>query len=114
VINWIATANSIKGIARPLLSRFRVVVPTEPTVRQRLHVAKEIARRVAQAYEMDAVPREIVVALADRTPREIRMALEAAASKVLRAGRSRMVERDVAELGLAAGQSGRRLAVQVH
>ena len=99
-ISWIALTNSLHGLSAPLLSRCQLVSPSEPTVAQRLHVAKQIAAQVAEAADLRRVDREIVVALAERTPREIQHALQGAANRAVAAGRAAMRACDVIELGL--------------
>ena len=103
-ISWIALTNSLQGLSAPLRSRFQLVTPSEPTVAQRLHVAKQIAAQVAKAADLRRVDREIVVALADRTPREIQHALQGAANRAVAAGRTAMRATDVIELGLVDRQ----------
>lgn len=103
-ISWIGLTNSLQRLSAPLLSRFQLVTPSEPTVAQRLHVAKKIAAQVAKAADLRQVAREIVVALADRTPREIQHALQGAANRAVAAGRTAMRPSDVAELGLVDQQ----------
>lgn len=100
-ISWIALTNSLRGLSGPLLSRFQLVTPSEPTPAQRFHVAKRIAAQVAKAADLRRVDRDIVVALADRTPREILHALQAAANRAVAAGRTAMRPSDVVELGVA-------------
>lgn len=97
-ISWIALTNSLLDLPPPLLSRFQLVTPSEPTVAQRVHVAKRIAAQVAKAAELRPVDREIVIALADRTPRDIQRALKGAANRAVAAGRTAMRPSDVVEL----------------
>lgn len=103
-ISWIALTNSLDKLSRPLLSRFQLVTPSEPTPAQRLHVAKQIAVEVAADADLRRIDRDIVVALADRTSREIQQALKAAANRAVAAGRSAVMPTDVLELGMVDRQ----------
>ena len=94
---YLATANSLKGIPDPLLSRFHLIHAVEPDLRASLGIARAIFRRVLeerQLNDFETAPDRLLLELADRSPRLIRKALELAVARAVAAGRCRVVQSD--------------------
>ena len=99
-ISWIATCNDLDPIDRPLRSRFRVFDVHAPTQEQMRAVARSVWRRMqetepwASTFE-DQWTDDLLDALAQRTPREIRQALEDALAQAALEGRRRLKVEDL-------------------
>lgn len=100
---YVATANSLAGIPESLLSRFHMVVCPAPTPRQALQIARRIAARVldevADGVAFRPVGREVLVALADRSPRAMERLMRLAVARAVEAGRREVLVRDLDLLG---------------
>jgi ATP-dependent Lon protease len=93
---WISTANSLRPIPDSLLSRFRLVYCRAPEARQALVIARRIAAELTAGFPGFApASREVVAALADRTPRQMRQLLETALARAAKAGRRHLERRDL-------------------
>lgn len=103
MLTWIATANSVETIPPPLLSRLLLFVPRPPDAAQMLARTIRIAQEVAMEFNLEPIPRQAVAELADRTPRAVRQALQAAATRTRHAGRRTMTIADIAELSSRSG-----------
>jgi ATP-dependent Lon protease len=80
-IYWIATCNDLDELDSPLLSRFRVIHIKPPEMDQIQAVARSIYRemRASEAWGMafpDELSTEVLSALSDMSPRDIRQLLE--------------------------------------
>lgn len=99
-IHWIATCNDLDPIDRPLLSRFRVFDVYAPTQEHMRAVARSVWRQMrtmqpwALAFEVE-LRGDVLDALAQRTPREIRQALEDALAQAALEGRRRLKVEDL-------------------
>ena len=121
-INWIATANSLENIPKPILSRFDVFEIAAPTKVQISKIAKQIYRKIrADSSWGKCFPQDLdnVVAthLSKQSPREIRKALIRAFGSAARQGRRVLIVEDFAQLareldgpqiGFLANQSFRK------
>lgn len=99
-ISWIATCNDIDALDAPLLSRFRTFEVPAPTHEQMRAVALSVFREMkttqpwAAAFEW-GLPEEVLDALTQRSPREIRQALEDACANAAMNGRRRLTMQDL-------------------
>jgi ATP-dependent Lon protease len=93
---WIATANRLSKIPESLLSRLRLIYCSPPGPRQALAIARRIARETTAPYSGFApVGRDVITALADRTPRQMQQQLQAAVARAVKAGRRHLTLRDI-------------------
>ncbi|MDR6766499.1 ATP-dependent Lon protease [Acidovorax delafieldii] len=99
-INWVATCNDIDALDAPLLSRFRIFEVQAPADEQMRAVALSVLRDMrttqpwAAAFEW-GLPEEVLDALTQRSPREIRQALEDACANAAMNGRRRLTMQDL-------------------
>ena len=99
-ISWIATCNDIGALDAPLLSRFRAFEVPAPTHEHLRAVAVSVFREMrttqpwAAAFEW-GLPEEVLDALTQRSPREIRQALEDACANAALDGRRRLTMQDL-------------------
>ena len=89
---WFATCNDLALLERPVLSRFRVFEISPPTVAQMCRVVQSVNCELLEAADWSAafdsqLPQEILDALQDGTPREIKQRLEDAYASAAAQGR---------------------------
>ncbi len=90
-VSYIATANSLRDIPLPLLSRFEIIHCAPPGPREALQLARMVWVRVAQKFGIQqALPRSALVHLAELHPRRMGQVLEKAVSRMRMAGRSHL------------------------
>lgn len=97
-ITWIATANSLRPISIPILSRFRVFEIRPPSAPDALSLAEAIVRQkhAAMAIEGFKPPsRKVAVWLAHLTPRAQLRALDEAYARAVAAGRLEITKSDI-------------------
>lgn len=96
---YVATANSLRGLPDPLLSRFRMFYCGPADLRQGLRMAQAIAQRVIDdaglAREFEPIEHALLVRLAEHTPRAMVQRLTEALARAVAAGRFRMELRDL-------------------
>lgn len=121
-INWIATANSLNNIPKPILSRFDVFEIAAPTKAQISKIAKQIYRKIrAESSWGECFPRDLDDVVADhlskQSPRELRKALMRAFGIAARQGRRVLIVEDFAQhareidapqIGFLANQNSRK------
>jgi ATP-dependent Lon protease len=97
-ITWIATANSLRPISIPILSRFRVFEIRPPSAPDALSLAEAIVRQkhADMAIEGFKPPsRKLAVWLAHLTPRAQLRALDEAYARAVAAGRLELTKSDI-------------------
>lgn len=98
-INWVATANDVKFISEPILSRLQVFSISSPTAEQTANIALSVYRELIDDHDWGKqfAPRlneNVITALAKLSPRLIRRTLlEACANAAKRAGKSSKIIR---------------------
>ncbi|MEP7295230.1 MAG: AAA family ATPase [Burkholderiales bacterium] len=108
-ISWIATANTLKGLPTPLLSRFRIVHVKPPTVRESFEILQMICRNVLRDLGIEGEIKRpggaVARVLAEMTPRLMRRTITAAVGGTLSAGRREITMEDLERaLGLDSDQ----------
>lgn len=94
---FVAGANSITAIPTPIVSRFELINVPQPTARQRMAIAKTVAREVlCDAPRSMTLARDLLPALAPHSPRVQRRLLFAAVAATVEAGRSEVTLDDLA------------------
>lgn len=98
-INWIATANSLRNIPKPILSRFNVFEIAAPTKTQISKIAKQIYRKIrTESSWGECFPPELddIVAthLSKQSPRELRKLMVRAFGTAARQGRRVLMVED--------------------
>ncbi len=87
-VSYVATANSLRDIPLPLLSRFEIIHCAPPGPRESLQLARMVWLRVAERFGIEqGLPRSVLVHLAQLPPRRMTQALEKAVSRMRMAGR---------------------------
>lgn len=103
MVTYVATANEIKTLGSPILSRFEVIEVGLPSPEERRESAKSVVRailaRLGVAEAIDVRPGSYVV-LAEYSPRVIRRAVERAAAEAVSRGRDTL---DVVDFEVALG-----------
>lgn len=96
-IVWIATANSLKGLSAPLLSRFKLIMVNKPDARAAVMIALSVARSVntQMGSELKPPSGEVLQWLATVTPRVMRRIWCAAAGWAVAEGRSQVTMNDI-------------------
>ncbi len=97
-ITWIATANSLRPISIPILSRFRVFEIRPPSAPDALSLAESIVRQkhadmAIQGFKPPS--RKVAVWLAHLTPRAQLRALDEAYARAVAAGRLEITKPDI-------------------
>ncbi|MFZ6798172.1 AAA family ATPase [Undibacterium sp. Di24W] len=121
-INWIATANSLSTIPKPILSRFNVFEISAPSKAQISKIAKQIYRKIrtesswGESFSHD-LDDAVAALLAKQSPRELRKLMERAFGTAARQGRRVLIVDDFAytsrvsdapQIGFLANQNGAR------
>lgn len=99
---YVGTANTLRDIPPPVLSRFHLIYGVEPDLRASLSIARAISRQVLadkQLADFKPVTDRVLLELADRSPRLIRKALVSAVGKAAAAGRESVVLEDLSGPG---------------
>ncbi len=103
---YIATANSIRGLQTPLLSRMEIFSLAPPSPEQSVQVASQIARSVLERLglqERVRFERQAIYVLAHLSPRLILRTVEKAVAAAVRDGREQISEAQVCdEIGVLA------------
>ncbi len=96
-IVWIATANSLKGLSAPLLSRFELIMVNKPDARAAVTIALSVARSVntQMGADLKLPSGEVLQWLATVTPRLMRRIWTTAASWTAFQGRQRVTMSDI-------------------
>lgn len=97
-ITWIATANSLRPISAPILTRFRVFKIDVPSAQDAITLAEAILRKkhAAMSLQNFSEPsRKAAVWLAHLTPRAQLRALDEAYARAVAAGRLELVRHDI-------------------
>lgn len=98
LVNYIATANTLKRLPDSLLSRMHLVYCQAPDPSLAYNVTRSVVARVmstAAGKHFGPVPREVVRELAVHTPREVTKMLERAMGRATRAGRKNLTLLDL-------------------
>ncbi|MDD4945205.1 MAG: AAA family ATPase [Rhodoferax sp.] len=109
-IVWVATANSLKGLSGPLLSRFELIMVNKPDARAAVMIALSVAKSVNTQMGADVkLPSgEVLQWLATVTPRLMRRIWTTAASWTAAQGRNRVTMNDISvALGATEPSSAR-------
>lgn len=94
-VSYIATANSLRGLPMPLLSRFEIIQCLPPGPRESLQMARRVWDQVAATFGAEGEPpRAFLVSLAEFPPRRMVQLLERAFARMLIAGRRKIEKRD--------------------
>lgn len=93
---WVATANTVDPLDRPLLSRFSVHSIAAPTRDQSRQIANAVAQDVLKqsGLSLELSP-ALLERLAERTPREQRQGMQRALGRAVRAGREVVLAEDL-------------------
>jgi len=106
LVTYIATANSIRGLQMPLLSRMEIFSLAPPSPEQSVQVASQIARSVLERLglqERVRFERQAIYVLAHLSPRLILRTAEKAIAAAVRDSREEIGEAQVCdEIGLLA------------
>ena len=99
-ISWVATANDIKAIPEPILSRLDVFEVPEPTAEQARKTAISVYKRILRTEPWGALfeeepGAEVVSILAGMSPREARIAIGRALGRACAAGRGHVEPEDL-------------------
>jgi ATP-dependent Lon protease len=97
-ITWIATANDLRPISLPILSRFRVFVINVPAAQDAIALAEAILRKKHAAMGLEDFrepSRKVAVWLAHLTPRAQLRAFDEAYAGAVAAGRLELTRRDI-------------------
>jgi ATP-dependent Lon protease len=95
-VSYIATANSLRGLPMPLLSRFELIHCVPPGPRESLQMARRVWDQVARKFALEGTPpRAVLVCLAEFPPRRMVQMLERAVARMQLAGRRQVALRDV-------------------
>lgn len=97
-ITWIATANDLRPISLPILSRFRVFVINVPSAQDAIALAEAILRKKHAAMGLEDFrepSRKVAVWLAHLTPRAQLRALDEAYARAVAAGRLELTREDI-------------------
>jgi len=105
-VNWIATANSTKGIPAPLLSRMTVLEVQAPTAEQVAHIAQQIYGRMRAESPWGPVfaptlDEQVVRQLKGLPPRSVGLALKRALGRAAREERDHILVSDLPALSSA-------------
>ncbi|MDP3883650.1 AAA family ATPase [Hydrogenophaga sp.] len=93
---WIATANELRHIPKPIQSRFRIFNLQAPTAGQALDLARAVTGSVHKRFPTFEVPhRHLVTLVAHLTPREQVQALEQAFAAAATNGRRHLLCQDL-------------------
>jgi len=106
-VTYIATANSLQGLPDSLLSRMKLILCEPPGPQDALRTCHAVVRRVmatSAGRSFEGLDREVVLSLAEHTPRSIVSLLTSAMGRAAAAGRRRVELRD-----LPSGRSARGL-----
>lgn len=97
-ITWIATANDLRPIPFPILSRFRVFVINVPSAQDAIALAESILRKKHAEMGLEDFKeprRKVAVWLAHLTPRAQLRALDEAYARAVAAGRLELARDDI-------------------
>jgi ATP-dependent Lon protease len=103
LVTYIATANSLRGLTQPILSRMEVfsILPPEPS--QAVEIARNVVRQVLERLHLGdrlRFDRKCLYLLAHLSPRLMLRTVEMAAAAAIEAGQAEVREADLwAELG---------------
>jgi ATP-dependent Lon protease len=107
LVTYVATANSLRGIGMPLLSRFEVFDIGPPDVDQAVQVARRVIRDVLERLRLQSVvrfERRCAYVLARMSPRLMRRAVEGLVASAASEHRAVVSEEDVwRALGMGGG-----------
>lgn len=95
---YIATANSVRGVGAPLLSRFEVFVIEQPRPVDSVELARSIAESSVQRLGLEgrvSFERQAVYLLAHLSPRKVTRAVDASLAAAVLDGRDVVREDDV-------------------
>lgn len=95
---YVGTANSLRGIPAPILSRFHLVHAVKPDLRATLGIARSIGRAILaekQLEDFKPVSDRVLLQLIDRSPRLLRQTLEVAIARAVAAGRGQLTLEDL-------------------
>lgn len=95
---YIATANSVRGLDAPVLSRFEVFGIEPPTPTESVALARGIAEKSLSRLGLDGrltLERQAIYLLAHMSPRQMTRAVEKALATAVMEGRSQATEADV-------------------
>jgi ATP-dependent Lon protease len=103
---YVGTANSLRGLGAPIVSRMQVFVIEPPSKWQAIDIATQISRNVLQRLRLQGrvdFERQALCLLAHLSPRHMVRAAEQSVAAAVASGRSRIGEADLwKELGDAA------------
>lgn len=99
-INWIATANSVRDMPKPLLSRFCVLEIPSPDLAQSVSIAKSIYGGLLCRHSWGEkfspeLPESVIARLSLMPPRSMKATLERALGRAARSGRCGLIESDI-------------------
>jgi len=89
-VNYVATANTLKGLPDSLLSRMHLIHCQAPDPSLAYNITRSVVTRVMSTEagkHFEPVPRDVIRELAVYTPREVTKLLERAMGRASRAGR---------------------------
>lgn len=98
LVTYIATANSLRGIGAPIVSRMEVSVIEPPSKGEAVDIARSIAHGALRRLQLESqvqFERGALVVLAHLSPRGMTRAVEQAVAAAVTAGRSRIGEGEV-------------------
>ncbi|MDO8742018.1 MAG: AAA family ATPase [bacterium] len=89
-VRWVATANSVRGIPAPILSRFHIIEIEDPTRSERIELAERIFASAVRAMRLrefaDAMPDSMLDRAAEMPPREFKRISQMAVGRALARG----------------------------
>lgn len=99
-VNWIATANSLSTIPQPIQSRFNIIEIEKPTLEQSQSITQNIYRRLLADgqwgdFFKPELEENIIIVLASRPPRSVKMALTRALGSAARQNRNHIIFEDL-------------------
>lgn len=121
-INWLATANSLSNIPKPILSRFNVFEIAAPSKEQISKIGKQIYRKIRAESSWgwcfpDDLDDVVAIHLARQSPRDLRKSMVRAFGAAARQGRRVLMvddfdqtgrELDAPQIGFLTNQNGAR------
>ncbi|MHB1669569.1 MAG: AAA family ATPase [Thiomonas sp.] len=97
---WVATANRLDGIDKPLLNRFEVFEIEPPTREQSLVIASSLVRKALQQFRLtdfDTPDEDVLATITTLPPRDMRKAVERAIGRAAMQQRRNLVHEDFAQ-----------------
>lgn len=101
LIRWILTANDIRRIPEPILSRVLVYEIEPPSGNAMFSIAQRMLESTVRELEIHfqtRLPRELAPLIGDQTPRTLKVRLELAVGAAMSAGRNYLVLDDLTTL----------------